>query len=93
MSEKKIKDLIPYLCASDMYVGNDSFGSHITTQSGKKSIVLLLDSPKAYTDYSDNYYRIVPKGFDIEKLTHGSNADPNLISVNEVIKTINRFKN
>tara|TARA_B100001173_G_scaffold4870_1_gene4320 strand:- start:2709 stop:3647 length:939 start_codon:yes stop_codon:yes gene_type:complete len=93
LSEKKIKDLIPYLCASDMYVGNDSFGSHITSQSGKKSIVLLLDSPKAYTDYSDNYYRIVPKGFDIEKLTHGSNADPNLISVNEVIEAIKRFKN
>ncbi|MDC0353948.1 lipopolysaccharide heptosyltransferase family protein [Candidatus Pelagibacter sp.] len=93
LSEKKIKDLIPYLCASDMYVGNDSFGSHITSQSGKKSIVLLLDSPKAYTDYSDNYYRIVPNGFDIEQLTHGSNADPNLISVNDVIEAIKRFKN
>ena len=32
-----------------MYVGNDSFGSHITSQSGKKSIVMLLDAPRAYT--------------------------------------------
>ena len=93
LSEKKIKDLIPYLCASDMYVGNDSFGSHITSQSGKKSIVLLLDSPRAYTDYSNNFYRIIPNGFNIEKLTHGSNADPNLISVNKVIEAINNFKN
>ena len=93
LSNKNIKDLIPYLCTSDMYVGNDSFGSHITSQSGKKSIVMLLDSPKAYTDYSENYYRIVPNGFDIKDITHGTNANPDLISVNEVIKTIIRFKN
>ena len=55
-----------------MYVGNDSFGSHITSQSGKKSIVILLDTPKAYTDYSKNYYRVVPNGFNIEEITHGS---------------------
>ena len=90
---KNIKNLIPYLCASDMYVGNDSFGSHITSQSGKKSIVMLLDSPKTYTDYSQNYHRIVPKGFNIKKITHGTNADPNLITVEEVIKTINHFRN
>ena len=76
-----------------MYVGNDSFGSHITSQSGKKSIVMLLDAPKAYTDYSSNYYRIVPIGFDIEEITHGTNADPNLISVKKIIETINLLKN
>ena len=92
LSNKNIRDLIPYLCASDMYVGNDSFGSHITSQSGKKSIVILLDSPKAYTDYSNNYHRMIPAGFDIGKITHGTNADPNLISVDDVVKTIIRFK-
>ena len=76
-----------------MYVGNDSFGSHITSQSGKKSIIMLLDAPKAYTDYSNNYYRMVPKGFNIEEITHGTNADPNLISVEDVFETINRIKN
>ena len=92
LSNKSIKDLIPYLCASDMYVGNDSFGSHVTAQSGKKSIVMLLDAPKAYTDYSKNYFRIVPKGFNIDQVTHGTNADPNLITVEEVIKIINDLK-
>ena len=92
LSNKSIKDLIPYLCASDMYVGNDSFGSHVTAQSGKKSIVMLLDAPKAYTDYSENYFRIVPKGFNIDQVTHGTNADPNLITVEEVIKIINDLK-
>jgi ADP-heptose:LPS heptosyltransferase len=93
LSEKKIKELIPYLCSSDMYIGNDSFGSHITSQSGKKSIVILLDSPRAYTDYSQNYYRVIPKGFDIDNLTHGSNADPNLVSVDEIINIVQKFKN
>ena len=93
LTNKKIYDLIPYLCASDMYVGNDSFGSHILSQSGKKSIVLLLDSPKAYTDYSKNYFRIIPEGYKIEEITHGTNANPNLISVNEVIKNIIKLKN
>jgi len=92
LGHKNIKSLIPYLCASDMYVGNDSFGSHITSQYGKKSIVILLDSPKAYTDYSQNYYRMAPSGYDIEKITHGTNADPNLLTVEEVIKTIKKFK-
>ena len=92
LSEKKIKELIPYLCSSDMYIGNDSFGSHITSQSGKRSIVILLDSPRAYTDYSKNYYRVIPKGFDINKLTHGSNADPNLVSVDEIINIVKKFK-
>lgn len=93
LSEKSIEDTIPYLCASNMYVGNDSFGSHITSQSGKKSIVMLLDSPKAYTDYSQNFYRMVPNGFNIAEITHGTNADPNLISVEEVIKNINYLRN
>lgn len=92
LSDKKIYDVLPYLCASDMYVGNDSFGSHVISQSGKKSIVFLLDAPRAYTDYSKNHFRLVPDGYSIEEITHGTNADPNLISVGRVIKTINKLK-
>jgi len=93
LSDKKIYDVLPYLCASDMYVGNDSFGSHVISQSGKKSIVFLWDAPKAYTDYSKNHFRLVPDGYNIEEITHGTNADPNLISVEKVIETINKLKN
>ena len=92
LSDKRIKDVIPYLCASNMYVGNDSFGSHVTSQSGIKSIVFLLNTPKAYTDYSKNYYRIVPEGYTIDEITHSTNANPNLIKVEEVIKKIKEFK-
>ena len=93
LSDKKIKDLIPYLCTSNMYVGNDSFGSHITSQSGIKSIVFLLDAPKAYTDYSKNYYRIVPKGYNINEITHGTNANPSLIEVDRVLNKVKELKN
>ncbi len=93
LSNKKIKDLIPYLCSSDMYIGNDSFGSHITCQSGKKSIVILLDSPRAYTDYSQNYHRIIPDGYNINNITHGSNANPNLVSVDKILDIIKRHRN
>ena len=30
---------------------------------------------------------------NIDEITHGTNADPNLITVEEVIKTINLFRN
>ncbi len=85
---KNIEEVVPYLCSANMYVGNDSFGSHITSQSGIKSLVILLDSPKAYTDYSKNHYRIVPDGVKIENVTHGSNLKPENISVEKVYQKI-----
>ena len=90
---KKIEEVIPYLCSADMYVGNDSFGSHVTSQSGIKSLVILLDTPKAYTDYSKNYHRIIPDGIEIEDVTHGSNLKPEHISVEKVYQIIidNKF--
>lgn len=93
LSDKRIIEVIPYLCACDMYVGNDSFGSHVSAQSGKKSIVFLLDSPKAYTDYSKNFFRLIPEGFNIDDITHNTKADPNLISVDNVVNKIQSLKN
>ena len=91
--EKKIEEVIPFLCSANMYVGNDSFGSHITAQSGIKSLVILLDSPKAYTDYSKNYQRIFPENIKIENITHGSNLNPDDVSVEKVYQEIlnNKF--
>jgi len=90
---KKIEEIIPYLCSANMYVGNDSFGSHITSQSGIKSLVILLDTPKAYTDYSKNYQRIIPDGIKIENVTHGSNLKAENVSVEKVYQAIinNKF--
>ena len=93
LCDKKIEEVIPYLCSSNMYVGNDSFGSHVTSQSGIKSLVILLDTPKAYTDYSKNYKRIIPDGVKIEHVTHGSNLNPEHVSVEKVYQEIinNKF--
>jgi ADP-heptose:LPS heptosyltransferase len=91
--KKNIEEIIPYLCSANMYVGNDSFGSHVTSQSGIKSLVILLDTPKAYTDYSKNYQRIIPDGVKIENITHGSNLNPEDVSVEKVYQEIinNKF--
>ena len=91
--DKKIEEVIPFLCSANIYVGNDSFGSHITAQSGIKSLVILLDSPKAYTDYSKNYKRIFPDDIKIENITHGSNLNPDDVSVEKVYQEIlnNKF--
>ena len=43
----------------DIYIGNDSFGHHISSQMGKPSFVILLDTPRAYTDYSINQIKII----------------------------------
>ena len=92
LSDMNIRTVIPYLSLSNLYIGNDSFGSHVTSQSGIKSFIILLDSPKTYTDYSKNFERIIPDNYNIEKITHGSNIDPNLISVDKVYNSIIRFK-
>jgi ADP-heptose:LPS heptosyltransferase len=92
LSDKSLKEVIPFLCTSNLYIGNDSFGSHITAQSGIKSLVILLDSPKSYTDYSKNHHRIIPKGYDISKITHGSNISPDLIKVEDVYSLVKNFE-
>ena len=89
---KNIEEVLPYLCSADLYVGNDSFGSHITSQSGIKSLVILLDSPKAYTDYSKNYHRIVPDGVKIENVTHGSSLKSEDVSIEKVFQEIVKNK-
>ena len=87
-----IRKLIPLLASCNMYVGNDSFGHHITSQSNIPSIVIILDTPKAYTDYSVNQYRILPEGVSHDEVGHGSNFNPNQISVDTVIGKIKELK-
>ena len=55
--------------------------------------MLLLNSPKAYSDYSKNHHRIIPDDVKIEEIDHNSNFNPELISVEKVIKKIIQIKN
>ena len=90
--DKNISELIPLISLCKMYVGNDSFGHHVMSQCNIPSLILLLDTPKAYTDYSKNQFRIVPEGEDINKIEHNTAFDPDSITVDQVYKKIIELK-
>ncbi|MAH54529.1 MAG: hypothetical protein CMI68_06440, partial [Candidatus Pelagibacter sp.] len=85
LSDKNIKEIVSIISGADMYIGNDSFGQHIASQCGKPSIVLLLDTPSAYSEYSKNQHQITPEGVSIKNISHDSSFDPNTIGVGTVL--------
>jgi len=93
LSNMNIREIIPILYLCDMYVGNDSFSHHITSQCNKPSIVMLLNSPKAYSDYSINHHRIIPDNAKIEDLNHSSKYNADSISIDKVFNKIIQIKN
>ena len=91
LSNKNIEEVLHYINICDLYIGNDSFGHHISSQLGKPSFIILLDTPRAYSDYSKNQIQIIPKGYDINKITHDTKVNPNLISVEMILLKIQNF--
>ena len=91
LSDKNISEVKHYIAMSNIYIGNDSFGHHISCQMGKPSFVILLDTPRAYSDYSINQNRIVPPGVDLNKVTHDSQLNPNTISIDMVLNRVKEF--
>ena len=91
LSNKNIEEVLHYINICDLYIGNDSFGHHISSQLGKPSFILLLDTPRAYSDYSKNQIQIIPKGYDINKITHDTKVNPNLISLEMILLKIQNF--
>ena len=91
LASKDVSEIMYYIYISDIFIGNDSFGHHVSCQMDKPSFIILLDSPKAYSDYSKNQNRIIPPNYDINKITHGSNLDPNSITVEMVLDKIKKF--
>ena len=81
--------LIFLISLTNIYIGNDSFGHHIASQCGIPSIIIMLDTPRAYTDYSLKQLRVLPEGVKDNDITHDSNFSPNSISVEKVIDTTN----
>ena len=71
-----------------MYVGNDSFGQHVAAQCNIPSIIIMLDTPKAYSDYSVNQFRILPEGVNENDISHDSNFSPDTIKVEKVYEKI-----
>ena len=91
LGNKDVSEIIYYIYCSDIFIGNDSFGHHVSSQMSKPSYVILLDTPKAYSDYSKNQKRIIPPNVDINKISHGSNLNPNSITVEMIIEKIRSF--
>ena len=93
ISQIGIEEIIPYLSQCDMYVGNDTFSHHVTSQSNKPSIVILLNSPKAYSDYSIYHHRVIPDNIKIEEIDHNSNFNSDSVSVEKVLNKIIQIQN
>lgn len=88
LANKDIADIVDYIASSEMYIGNDSFGHHIACQMNKPCYIILLDSPKAYSDYSVNQNRILPENINIEDISHGSSINPNKITAEMIIEKL-----
>ena len=84
LSNKTINEVVSLISVCDLYIGNDSFGHHIASLCSKPSIILLLDTPRAYSDWSKYQNRILPEGVTLDQINHGSNISPDLISVDKV---------
>ena len=92
LSNISVREIVPFFALCDMYVGNDSFMHHVTSQSQKPSVVLLINSPRAYTDYSKNYHRIIPHNANINNIDHKFLYSPNSISVDVVKNKVLELK-
>jgi ADP-heptose:LPS heptosyltransferase len=91
LSNKSISEVKNYIFLSNLYIGNDSFGHHISSQMGKPSFIILLDTPRAYSDYSVHQNRILPPNVSIDEITHDSKFDPNLITEDMIIEKVKTF--
>ena len=88
LDDKKISEIIPLISLADIYVGNDSFGQHVASQCNIPSIIIMLDTPRAYSDYSINQFRILPNGVNENDISHDSNFSPDTIKVEKVSEKI-----
>ncbi len=88
LDKQKISEIIPLISLADIYVGNDSFGQHVASQCNIPSIVIMLDTPKAYSDYSINQFRILPEDINENDISHNSNFSPDSIKVEKVLEKI-----
>ena len=91
LSHKSISEVKDYIAISNLYIGNDSFGQHIACQLGITSFVILLDTPRAYSDYSINQKRIIPPNISLDEISHDSRLNPNSITVDLVLEKIKNF--
>ena len=88
LDKQKISEIVPLISLADIYVGNDSFGQHVASQCNIPSIIIMLDTPKAYSDYSVNQFRILPENINENDISHDSKFSPDSIKVEQVVEKI-----
>ena len=91
LSNKSISEVVPIISICDIYIGNDSFGHHVASQSSIPSFIIILDTPKAYTDYSKNQYRIIPDNINENEISHDSAIPADSISVDIILNKIKNY--
>ena len=91
LSSLSISELVPIISQCDIYIGNDSFGHHVMSQSGKPCFIIMLDTPRAYTDYSINQYKILPDTVSADTINHDIKINPFDITVDHVLNKINKI--
>ena len=91
LSDMNISEVVPLISVCDLYIGNDSFGQHVAAQCQLPSFILIFDTPKAYSDYSKNQFRILPKDTNENDISHDSAYPANSISVGMVLDKIKNF--
>ncbi len=83
-----IKEIMPIINASKLYIGNDTGFMHLSAGLNIPSIGLFGDTPLSYANYNKNIFPIIPEGF--KTIGHNSNA-MNKITVEQVINKVKEF--
>ena len=55
------------------------------------SFVILLDTPRAYSDYSVHQHRILPPNVSIDEITHDSKFHSSSITAEMVLEKVKKF--
>ncbi len=92
-SNLSIKEILPILANTDVYVGNDTSFMHLSAAVGVKSFGIFVDSPAySYSGYSERIEAIVPQGETVFTTTHNTKGK-NDISFEEVFNKVNNYLN
>tara|TARA_A100001011_G_scaffold398726_1_gene504172 strand:+ start:87 stop:1028 length:942 start_codon:yes stop_codon:yes gene_type:complete len=71
LSSLSIKEILPIIKNSNLYVGNDTGFMHISSALGIRCLGIFVDSPAySYSAYSNNINVIVPEGETLQSTSH-----------------------
>ena len=85
-----IKEIMPIIKSSDLYVGNDTGFMHISAGLGLNCVGIFFDSPAySYSGYTKNIEAVIPEGQTLHSTTHNTRGRDK-ISFNEVFEKVKK---